>query len=48
MLAPSMSTRSSRRAGSDRAELQAPREENDYVPWDEVPWGEVKADLGLV
>lgn len=27
----------------DRAELQAARVENDYVPWDEV-----KADLGLV
>jgi prevent-host-death family protein len=26
----------------DRAELRAAREENDYVPWDEV-----KADLGL-
>lgn len=26
----------------DRRELQAAREENDYIPWDEV-----KADLGL-
>ena len=26
----------------DRAELRAAREEDDYVPWDEV-----KADLGL-
>ena len=28
---------------SDRHELQAARDEDDYVPWDEV-----KADLGLV
>lgn len=28
---------------SDRRELQAARDEDDYVPWDEV-----KADLGLV
>ncbi len=27
---------------TDRQELQAARDENDYVPWDEV-----KADLGL-
>lgn len=27
---------------TDRRELQAARDENDYVPWDEV-----KADLGL-
>lgn len=28
---------------TDRRELQAARDENDHVPWDEV-----KADLGLV
>ncbi|MGH9229555.1 MAG: type II toxin-antitoxin system Phd/YefM family antitoxin [Acidimicrobiales bacterium] len=28
---------------TDRAELRAARDEDDYVPWDEV-----KADLGLV
>ncbi len=29
--------------GTDRRELQAARDEDDYVPWDEV-----KVDLGLV